>query len=254
MNNTLTVKGITIGEGAPKICVPMVGTTVEQLLKEAELLITLDLELVEWRVDFFESVEDIEKVKEVLTKIREKLIDIPLIFTFRTAKEGGEREVSMKYYVALNKAAVESNAVEFIDVELFSGDQEVKFLVETAHQHEVAVIISNHDFEKTPPKEEIITRLRRAQDVGADIPKIAVMPKNVQDVITLLDATNEMKTRYADRPIVTMAMAGQGVISRLAGEIFGSAITFGTATKASAPGQVGVLELRKVLDLIHNNL
>ncbi|RDW16219.1 type I 3-dehydroquinate dehydratase [Oceanobacillus chungangensis] len=253
MNNTLTVKGITIGEGAPKICVPMVGTTIEQLIKEAELLTTLDLDIVEWRVDFFESVEDVDKVKEALTKIRERLIDIPLIFTFRSAKEGGEMEVSMDYYVALNKAALESGNVEFIDVELFSGEQIVIQLVELAHQQGTRVIISNHDFEKTPPKKEIINRLLKAQDFGADIPKIAVMPNNVQDVITLLDATNEIRTHYADRPIITMSMAGQGVVSRLAGEIFGSAITFGAATKASAPGQVGVQELREVLDLIHNN-
>ena len=72
-----------------------------------------------------------------------------------------------------------------------------------------------------------------------------------KDVLTLLAATEEMTTNYADRPIITMSMAGTGVISRLCGEVFGSSMTFGAAKKASAPGQMGVNDLSTVLDLLH---
>ena len=92
------------------------------------------------------------------------------------------------------------------------------------------------------------------QEYGADIPKIAVMPKSVDDVITLLDATNTMKTQYGDRPLITMSMGGTGVISRLAGEVFGSAFTFGAGKEASAPGQIPVAELRKVLEILHESM
>jgi 3-dehydroquinate dehydratase I len=118
----------------------------------------------------------------------------------------------------------------------------------------VLVIISNHDFEKTPPKEEIVSRLRKAQELGGDLPKIAVMPKSPADVLTLLEATTIMSEQYADRPIITMSMTGKGVISRLTGELFGSSMTFGAAKKASAPGQMDVVELRNVLRLLHSNL
>ena len=67
-------------------------------------------------------------------------------------------------------------------------------------------------------------------------------------------ATLEMSEKYADRPIITMSMAGTGVVSRLTGETFGSALTFGAASKASAPGQIGVNELKQVLDIIHSSL
>ena len=89
------------------------------------------------------------------------------------------------------------------------------------------------------------------QDMNADIPKIAVMPQNKKDVLTLLAATEEMATDYADRPIITMSMAGTGVISRLCCEVFGSSMTFGAAKKASAPGQMGVNDLNTVLGLLH---
>jgi len=92
------------------------------------------------------------------------------------------------------------------------------------------------------------------QDMGADIPKIAMMPRNTQDVITLLSATNRMFTEFADRPIVTMSMSGKGVISRLSGEVFGSAMTFGAVGQVSAPGQIPVEKLNLVLDILSESL
>lgn len=254
MKKTVTVRGVIIGEGAPKICVPIVGETLTQIIEEAAFLKTVDLDLVEWRADFFNQVEDIEKVKEALSEIRAVLPETPLIFTFRSAREGGEREVSPAFYFGLNTAIAETRQVDIIDVELFNEETDVKSLISVAHRNNVYTIISNHDFDKTPEKAEIISRLRKAQDLGADLPKIAVMPRNTADVLTLLDATNTMNEQYADRPIITMSMAGKGVISRVAGEIFGTALTFAAAKKASAPGQVPVNELRKILSVIHSNI
>ena len=142
----------------------------------------------------------------------------------------------------------------FVDVEGFTGDDIVKDIVAAAHECGVKVVASNHDFDKTPDKDDIVGRLRKMQDLGADIPKIAVMPQNKKDVLTLLAATEEMSNEYADRPIITMSMAGTGVISRLCGEVFGSALTFGAAKKASAPGQMGVDDLKTVLELLHKSL
>ncbi len=251
MPKTVTVRGLTIGEGTPKICVPLVGETIAQLKEESAFLNTIDLDLVEWRVDFFDQVEDIEQVKEALVAIRAILPDTPLIFTFRSRKEGGNKEISTSFYLKLNKTIAETGLADIIDVELFNDESEVKKLIEGAHAKNVFVIISNHDFHGTPAKEEIVARLMKAQELGGDIPKIAVMPTSTADVLTLLDATNTMNEKYADRPFITMSMAGKGVISRLAGEVFGSAVTFGAANKASAPGQVAVKELRSVLNLIH---
>ncbi|MEH7076490.1 type I 3-dehydroquinate dehydratase [Neobacillus drentensis] len=254
MTKTVSVRGLTIGAGTPKICVPLVGETLAQIKEEAVSLLELDIDIVEWRVDFFNQVDSIEKVKAALVEIRSLLPNIPLIFTFRSHKEGGEKEVSTSYYFELNKTIVETGLVDFVDVELFNDEKDINRIVETAHTTNVFVIISNHDFHKTPEKEEIIARLRRAQELGADIPKIAVMPTSTADVLTLLDATNTMKEKFADRPFITMSMAGKGVISRLSGEVFGSAVTFGAAKKASAPGQVDVKELRRVLNLLHECL
>jgi 3-dehydroquinate dehydratase-1 len=130
----------------------------------------------------------------------------------------------------------------------------VKDIIEGAHAYGVKVVASNHDFLKTPSKDEIIYRLIKMQDLGADIPKIAVMPRSKLDVLELLEATVIMSEKYADRPLITMSMSETGIISRLAGEVFGSALTFGYANKSSAPGQIGVEDLYGVLQLIHKSL
>ncbi|MEW8987683.1 MAG: type I 3-dehydroquinate dehydratase, partial [Bacillus sp. (in: firmicutes)] len=173
---------------------------------------------------------------------------------FRSHREGGNKEISDTFYAELNMAAIVSGYIDMVDVELFNSGEIRDSVSAVAKQNQVVVVMSNHDFSKTPDKEEIINRLRKMQVLGADIPKIAVMPNNVADVITLLDATNTMKTQYADRPIITMSMAGTGVISRLAGELFGSACTFAAGKSASAPGQIPVSDLRSVLDIFHKSM
>ncbi len=92
------------------------------------------------------------------------------------------------------------------------------------------------------------------QQLGADITKIAVMPQNKKDVLTLLCATEQMQCQYADRPFVTMSMGSIGSISRIAGEIFGSAITFGAVQKSSAPGQIKAKKLKQMLQMIHDTM
>ena len=249
--NTIKIRDIEIGAGAPKIIVPIVGVTKEDILNEAKTFDSIPVDVVEWRVDWFEHAFEFDKVEDVLKELRTVLGNIPLLLTFRTKKEGGEKAIDTKDYKELNLRAAKTGYVDFIDVEIFTGDDVVREIIDGAHAAGVRVIASNHDFFKTPAKSDIIYRLRKMQDMGADIPKIAVMPQSKRDVLTLLCATEEMVTDYADRPIITMSMAGTGVISRLCGEVFGSSMTFGAAKKASAPGQMGVNDLNTVLDLLH---
>ncbi|QEH67968.1 type I 3-dehydroquinate dehydratase [Cellulosilyticum sp. WCF-2] len=253
MKQIVEVRNVKFGEGMPKICVPLIGKNNKELIEEANFLKTLNLDVVEWRIDHHQEVEDIDQMKESLKVLREALGDLPLLVTFRSKKEGGEREVSIDYYAELNKAMAETGMADMIDVELFTGDEIVKEIVDFAHSKNVKVVMSNHDFFKTPAKEEIISRLCKMQEMNADLPKIAVMPQTTEDVLTLLSATNEMVTKHADRPIITISMAGLGVISRLAGEAFGSALTFGAAKAASAPGQVPVEKLAQVLEILHES-
>ena len=253
-NSWVEVRGVLIGEGIPKICVPIVGKTRNEILAAAESFESVKKDVVEWRADWFDGVFDFAQVEAVLKELRRVLGNTPILFTFRTANEGGEKAIEPAAYAELNKRAAATGLIDLVDVEAFTGDEVVRNIIESAHESGVVVVASNHDFEKTPEKDEIVRRLRKMQELDADIPKIAVMPQSRKDVLTLLSATEEMASEYADRPIITMSMSATGLISRLCGECFGSALTFGAVGKASAPGQMNASDLSEILNLIHISL
>lgn len=251
---TVTVRGVTLGAGRPKIIVPIVERTEEAILAEARSFAVLPLDMAEWRVDWFDGAADPDRVARCLSALREALGDIPLLATFRTAREGGEGDIAPADYAALCKAMAATGCVDLLDVEALSGDAIVQDILSFAHRRGVKVVGSSHNFQETPPREELVARLRQIQAMGVDVPKLAVMPRNRQDVLALLSATEEMVRCYADRPVITMSMGGDGVISRLCGQVFGSAATFGCATHSSAPGQMEVHQLDTVLRLLEQAL
>ncbi len=163
--NTVTVRNVEIGAGMPKICVPIVGETREDILAEARAIRELPADLVEWRVDFLNNVSSLSllTVLTFLSELRNELGDLPLLFTFRTKREGGEKSISPQAYEELYKSILSSGLIDLIDVELFLGRDIVSRLVAKAHEHGVAVIASNHDFKRTPPKEDILDRLETSK-------------------------------------------------------------------------------------------
>ncbi len=248
----VTINGIEMGAGIPKICVPIIEKEENNIISEAERIGKKKCEVVEWRIDFFEEVFDEEKLIRTLKKVRETIGEEKLLLvTFRTAKEGGQKDITPEAYERLTGCVIDSGIAHILDVELLMGEQIFKRLIARAKQAGVYVIASNHDFEGTPSKDEIVERLCRMYELGADISKIAVMPQNMSDVNTLLAATAQMKEEHGDITIVTMSMGKLGVISRVAGEIFGSAMTFGIIDKPSAPGQVQIDKLRDIMTELH---
>ncbi len=247
---TVKVKNIELGTGIPKICVSITGRNADEILKQAEEIKNNPVDIAEWRADYFEEVFQTEKVLDTLKQLVEVLKDCPILFTFRRKMEGGEKDISLEEYRALNLSVVESGLADLTDIELFAGNELVREIVDIAHKNNVKVVISNHDFAKTPEKEEILFRLRRMQELGGDIPKIAVMPQCEKDVITLLSVTEEFGSEYADRPFITISMSKLGLVSRLAGGVFGSAMTFGAVGEVSAPGQMEAKRLKEILEML----
>lgn len=252
--NTVKVRNVELGKGIPKICVSVIEKGTKEIIKSALELKELEADIIEWRADWFQDIFDRNEMFHTLERVNGVIGEIPLLFTFRTGKEGGAQKIDPENYVKVNRRAIESGYIDMVDIELFTGEEEVKELVQLAKEHNVKVVMSNHDFQKTPSKEEIISRLCKMQEAGADVLKIAVMPQSKQDLLTLLEATEEMNSKYAEQPLVTMSMGQTGVLSRMCGEVFGSAMTFGAVGKASAPGQMAVEDLRAVLNLIHKGM
>jgi 3-dehydroquinate dehydratase len=247
---TVTVKNMVLGAGRTKIAVPLVAEDSDGLMRAAAQLRTLDFDLAEFRADFLKRADEADFVLAQLEKVREALPDTPLLFTFRRAAEGGSCPCGDDYYFVLLRRAAESGLADIIDIELLAGDGPVGEAAAQVKAAGAAVLLCNHDFERTPPKDVIAGRLKKMEALGADICKIAVMPHSPQDVLTLLDAAYSV-FQTASVPLVAVSMGRFGAVSRIAGGMFGSAMTFAAAEKASAPGQINVGELRNILDVLN---
>lgn len=246
-----TVRNIVIGGPKPLICLSLVGKKKTALIDEAKELITLGPDLLEWRIDAYENVETITECLSALQELRTVIGDIPLIFTCRIDVEGGFRKITANKRLELLETAIESGNIDIVDIELCNTEDFVKAVKEKATAHKVKLILSYHNFKETPSEPFIYAKLIEAQIAGADISKLAVMPKDYADVLTLLSATNKARNESVQIPIVTMSMGPEGAISRLAGGLFGSDITFAIGKHASAPGQIPIQDLQMGMKLLY---
>ncbi|VTR77939.1 type I 3-dehydroquinate dehydratase [Cellulomonas hominis] len=243
----VTVRGTTIGAGRPAVIVPLTGRTPAALLDQAHAVVAAAPDVVEWRVDLLADATTAEAV-EAGRALVAALDGLPLLVTVRTAAEGGGGDPDGTAYESLLVALLDAGLADLLDVEV--AREPAARLVAAAHAAGVPVVGSSHDFAATPPHDAIVDRLLGMADLGADVLKVAVTPHDPGDVLTLLSATWATAQRTG-RPLITMAMGGLGVASRIAGGTFGSAATFGTVGEASAPGQVELGALRAALALVH---
>lgn len=251
MPATVKINDVVFGRGMPKICLPEVETKAEDILSVVEGYEKLDgWDVLEVRLDYFDQLKDYEAVKKLLKEIRQTTSRL-ILATIRTSQEGGTISMSDADYLSCFKAVVDSGSVSMLDVELSKGDELCREMMEYAHQYDVKVVLSKHDFDKTPEKGVMESVLRHMDRLGGDFLKLAVMPQNKLDVINLLKVTEEM-SESLHHPLITMSMGELGEVSRFSGEAYGSVMTFATAGKASAPGQVPLHKMIEMLKGLHN--
>jgi len=247
----IQLHGKPLGGGRfPAICAPLVGRTREHLLAETAAVAAKMPDLLEWRVDFYEGIADTADVVEVAALIKQAAGGIPVLFTRRSSREGGEPiPLDEAQVVALYRAVCDSAQVDFIDYEMGNDPAHVAEVRELSWSRGVQLVLSFHDFQRTPGVGFLNQRFEQAEQLGADIAKVAVMPRAMEDVLTLLTATLQ-SSRALSIPVVSMSMAGAGSVTRLCGWAFGSALTFAVGDRASAPGQLPIEDLEAALAVL----
>lgn len=250
----ISVRNVIIGGEKPLICLPLVGAKKKDLRGGATTLLSLSPDIVEWRVDGFEGVKDIDKCTKILSELRNIFKETPILFTCRSSLEGGARKtqkLTQDHRLALFEEVIVSGLVDLVDIELSNEAFFLEHISNSAHTNNVKVVFSYHNFKETPSKDVLQEILLQAETKGADIAKIAVMPKNHQDVLVLFSATDFARTHLLTIPMITIAMGKEGRISRLAGGLWGSDITFAAWEEVSAPGQLPVTKMRLAMKLIY---
>lgn len=252
MSKVCKIKNILIGEGVPKICVPVVSDNHQDIIADLIRLKDFEIDLIELRIDYFKELSNYQKLTELFKMIASLELKQALILTYRSVKEGGMGKLSHEEYINLYKLALKSGAFDIYDVELSSGTNAIITLNNMIHEANYKVIMSSHDFTRTPSLDTMLEKIKQMDSLEADIIKLAVMPEDYKDVLSLLELSLRANEIY-DKPIVAISMSKLGSATRFLGEQFGSAITFGKDEDASAPGQIDVRSLNTVLKIVHEN-
>jgi 3-dehydroquinate dehydratase-1 len=247
----ITVRGAPIAQGrVPAICAPLVGRTADAILAELATVLRKSPDVIEWRVDHFTDIRDTGAVIDVARQIKSRAPSIPLVFTRRSEREGGAKTaLAGDEAVELYEAVCAARCIELADWEMANGSASMTRVREAAHAHGVSLIASFHDFAATPANAVLFEKFAQAARDGADVAKVAVMPSDAGDVLRLLDATWRAHRALAI-PLISMAMGPFGTLSRIAGAVFGSALTFAVGAASSASGQLAIDDLRTALDIL----
>lgn len=214
---------------------PLVVGTVHSpgSLRLAAKLKAGEIDVLEFRIDAL--AEQLDAAERTM-----KATPLPSLLTVRHPAEGGINALAAKRRKELYRRFLPHAAL--IDIELRSLPQFAD-IVEEAHAAGCAVVISNHDFKKTPSITQLIARQKTAFANGADIFKIACVTQKAGDLAQLLDFSE--KPARGMRSVMGMGRFGKA--SRLALAQAGSVLNYGYLHEPNAPGQWEARELRKLL-------
>jgi 3-dehydroquinate dehydratase-1 len=210
-------------------------------------------DILEIRLDLL-GIKDPEIAAATIRKIKYET-RLPVIVTNRSRVEGGKWEGTETERIGLiidllSLKGERDSTPDIIDVELSTDRKERENAIKSAKNLGKTIIISSHEFSKTPSFQEMKTTLEKAFLAGADIAKLAVMPHSMKEVLNLLEVTLDAKE--AGRAVCTIAMGKLGKHTRVIAPSYGSILTYASVESgmSAAPGQLPVDELRKIMELL----
>ena len=196
----IDIRGRKLGGDTPLICSPLVGRTRERILAEAANVVAKTARRHRMAGRLLRGIGDTAAVLETGRALRAAVGDAPIIFTRRSIKEGGEPiAIDDEDVVRLYDAVGASRLVDFIDFEMGNDPEHVRRVRESTRTHGTRLILSYHNFGYTPGVDFLVQRFLEAERLGGDVAKVAVMPRDRNDVLTLLAATARPTPRRASR-------------------------------------------------------
>jgi 3-dehydroquinate dehydratase, type I len=188
---------------------------------------------------------DPAQVRAALTAVR-AASSLPLLLTYRSTTEGGKGAGHGQGYEDYLASLLQLRpAVAAVDIEMACPAS--KALVAEAKAGGYDVVGSYHDFTATPSAAQITQKLAQITAAGADITKVAYMPRTAQDVAALRHAAHDFAGAYPHQPLIAISMGQLGAPSRTD---LANCLTFATIADgaASAPGQATIAYVRAWLE------
>lgn len=250
----IVIRGRVVGgRAAPLICMPLTGRTRAQVLEEMRRVMLARPDLIEWRADHYVGIADQADVLQLCGLLAAAAQDVPLMFTVRSAREGGQPMALPDDEVAgLCVAVCGTGSIGLVDRECDAPRAGLDRIRAAARASGTLLIVSHHDTRETAGEGALYAKFLEAGGLGGDIVKVAVTAKSPDDALTLLRVTVRA-AQALEQPLISMAMGTLGVLTRIVGWQFGSSVTFAAGQESSAPGQLPVEDLRKLLALIRRH-
>lgn len=227
----------------------IVAVILENPLQASKQAAEMGADILEIRLDLL-KITDADKAAKLIQEIKSE-IKLPVMVTNRSSLEGGkwQGKEEERIKLLLDLFAL-GNGPDALDIELSADKKERDKLVKEAKNHGKTVIISFHDFSKTPSVQEMKTILNEVFMAGADIAKLAVMPNSMRDVLELLGLALDFQEM--NKPICTISMGAPGKHTRVIAPLYGSVLTYASVEDASsaAPGQLPVAEVKKIMGVL----
>lgn len=221
---------------AARICVSIAPVDIQSISTQAEQAFGLGADYIEIRFDFLKP-EQLQSAIDSSKDLKNKAV-----FTLRSKDQGGKFAGSEPDRVKWLRKLAEQKPM-LLDVELHTL-QEHDELADFLESQKTPVLVSWHDFEKTPPNEELADLLSEMR-VYSNYVKVVTTAKSVDDSLRLLEM---YETAIGLNPIF-FAMGEAGVVSRVMCTVAGNApFTYASLEKAIAPGQLTVRQMRKLYD------
>ena len=218
-----------------KTCVSIAETTPKKLKQTLKIALKKS-DYVEIRFDFLKK----EQIPQVLESVKKDLKKI--VCTLRPKSEGGKFAGNEKERISILKLIAEYNPF-LLDVEFNTMKQE-KTLVKYLKTTKTNLLISWHDFKKTPKFTELKKKLNQMSKFSPNV-KIVTTAKSTDESARILQLYNKI----AKINLIAFAMGDPGRISRILSLYLGSPYTYVSLGKPIAPGQFSVDEVNKIINL-----
>ena len=248
------VKGRVFGGEKLLECIPIIAQNREQLIQDVSQVAAHKPDIIEWRVDWFNRLNETDYVVASLREIVPILNGIPILLTFRHISEGGAKEEPQQVRIDVIRATCETGLIDVVDIEQSNPREFVEEVKAIVRANGVKLVISTHNFSDTPSEEEILNRIKAGKEMGADIAKVCYLPKSFSDVLNVAKATYHARAGACLIPLITVSMGDLGGITRIMGREIGSDLSFLSAAGASGPGQMNIEDYRVMKKIIANEL
>ena len=233
-------------DGKLYVTIPVMASTMEDLKSQATTAKENNPDMIEWRADALQGIDQESVRNEALATMRQLVGDTPILFTCRDFNDRGKQDLPYETKKAILEAAVKSGYIDVVDIELPHKGY-IPLLRELAHANGVLLLIAHHDWENTPSNEEMEAIIREEYDLGADICKYSFAPQSYGDVARLAEVTLAAKKSWLDRPVFSISGGEKGMISRICGRALGTNLCFASIGKTM---QVHIADLRKLDKMI----